>query len=122
MIRLQAQRFALLTLIACAFLTFQAWGQRPAAQPPKGTKMQGQIVRIQGPNQFVVRTADKREVIVHASDRTKFLLNERTVKFAELQERHNVTVLFDVVNEQNLASSVTIAEADEAAEVVEGTI
>src|SRR5262249_31388372 len=74
------RRFQLRRLVwAPAAVAFATLAAVALAQGPgelqKGTKMQGHIVRIQGPDQVVVRTVDKREVIVHTSPQTKFLLN-----------------------------------------------
>jgi len=108
--------------VGLATLTASTWAQRPAA-PPRGTRIQGHIVRVAGPNQFVVRTADKREVIPHANPKTKFLLHERPARFLDLRERDEIVAQFDEAEGQNLVSSVTINPADVPdAEVVEGTI
>jgi hypothetical protein len=64
----------------------------------------------------VVRTPEKREVIVHVHPQTKFLLNDRAARFADLREGVEVTTLYDVSDARNLASSVTIAP------MVEGTV
>src|SRR5262249_32479952 len=105
-----------------AAFTAPAWAQRPAA-PPKGTRVKGQVVRVQGPNQFVIRTADRKEVILLTDPRTRFLMNERVVRFTDLRERAEVDILFDEREGRNFASSVTIAAADEEpAEILEGTV
>jgi hypothetical protein len=104
-----------------------AFAQRRPAHVQKGTKIQGHVVRVQGTDRFVVRTADKREVILHVNPQTRFLLNERMARFEDLREGVPITAMFDVMDDRNLASSVIISpgEAVEevpAAEVVEGTI
>jgi len=113
---------AVAALVVAAFAAL-AWAQRPAAPPPKGTRIQGHVVRVQGPNQFVVRTADKREVILHTHPRTRFLLNERAVRFTDLREKAAVDILFDETEGRNVASSVTIAGDEEpGTEIVEGEV
>jgi len=113
---------AVAALVVAAFAA-SAWAQRPAAPPPKGTRIQGHVVRVQGPNQFVVRTADKREVILHTHPRTRFLLNERAVRFTDLREKAAVDILFDETEGRNVASSVTIAGDEEpGTEIVEGEV
>jgi hypothetical protein len=131
--RFQSQWFAGVVAVALASFTSLGCSQNPAGleqpqaeppkQPQKGTRMQGHVVRVQGPNQFVVRTADKREVILHVDERTKFLLNQRAARFTDIREKATVEVLFEEAENRNLASSVTITAAEEqTAEVVEGTI
>jgi hypothetical protein len=109
--------------VAFAAFTFAAWAQRPAAPAQKGTRIQGHVVRVQGSDRIVVRTADKREVILHTNPQTRFLLNERVARFADLREGVEINALFDVMGERNLASAVTIIPAaTPAADIVEGTI
>jgi hypothetical protein len=111
--------FAAVAVLACS--------QPPAeAQKPGGTRIKGHVVRVQGTDGFVVRTADKREVILHTHPKTKFLINEREARFADLREGVEIDALIEEEKERSLANSVTIipaAEAAEAAEeVVEGTV
>jgi len=97
------------------------WTQAQDKQGHKGGKMQGHIVRVQGSDRFVIRTADKREVILRTDTRTRFLLNERAIRFADLRPGAEVVILHDDLGD--LASTVTVLPAaTEDAEVVEGTI
>jgi hypothetical protein len=117
----------LVAAIVCVAFTVPALGQRRPAPAPKGTKIQGHIVRVQGTDRFVIRTADKREVILHVNPQTRFLLNERAARFEDLREGAEINAVFDVVEDRNLVSSVIITpggavEAVPAAEIVEGTV
>jgi hypothetical protein len=126
--RFQSQWLAWLAVaLAIAAFTASAWGQRPARETPKGTRIKGHIVRVQGPDRFVVRTADKREVILHTHPETRFLLNDRVVRFTDLREGAEIDAVFDVVEERNLVNSVTITSAEAieefpAPKIIEGTI
>jgi hypothetical protein len=99
---------------------------RPTAQ--KGTRIQGRIVRMQGPDRFVVRTTDKREVILHSNAQTKFLLNSRAARFSDLREGVDIDAIFDVNGDLNVVSSVIITPAGVVEQVppdvtvIEGTI
>src|SRR5207247_780462 len=73
-----------MTAVVLAALPALARTEPPAAQ--KGTKVHGQIVRVQSPDRFVIRTADKREVILQTNKQTSFLLNKRAARFADLRE------------------------------------
>jgi hypothetical protein len=115
------------TALAFAVFTAPAWTQRPPGQVRKGTRIKGNVVRVQGNNQFVVRTADNREVILFANPQTKFLLENRAARFTDLRTGVAIDALYDVTGDQNFASSVTITPAvvpgpGTEAEVVEGTI
>jgi len=121
--RVLSLRLAWALVLIVAGFTAPTWAKPPAAAPPKGTRIQGHVVRVQGPNQFVVRTSDNREVILHTHPKTTFLFNERTVRFTDLREKAPVVVLYDETEGRYLASSVTIDDAEEpATEVVEGEV
>jgi hypothetical protein len=117
-----------LAAVACAVFTMASSAQQRARQSQKGTRIHGHIVRVQGPNQFVVRTADKREVILHTNDQTRFLLNNRAVRFADLRDGAEINAVFDVVEDRNLTNSVIITSSGAVEQVpvdvteVEGTI
>jgi len=109
--------------VAAALALATLTAQCGAAQARKGTRIRGRVVRVRGSDQFVVRTADNREVILHANPRTKFLLENRAARFTDLREGVEIDALYDVAGEQNLTSAVTIVPAAGAVpEVVEGTI
>ena len=116
----QAQKAAVPALVTEADA---AEPQHAARQAPRGRRIQGRVVRLQGQDRVVVRTADKREVILHTNTQTKFLRNNRAVRFADVREGAEIDALFEVTGDQNLASSVTISSAEaQAADVVEGTV
>ena len=101
-----------------------ATGQRrpPMGHMPRGMPMHGRVVRVMGPNQFVVRTPDNREVIVNVNERTQFLMNQRAAHFRDLRARQAVDVLLNPMGRRNLAQSVTLANAERQVEMVRGTI
>src|SRR5207244_2973144 len=71
-----------------------------------------------------VRTTDKKEVILRTNPRTKFLIENRAARFTDLREGVEIDAVYDVAEEQNFTSSVTIGATAAPAEedVVEGTV
>jgi hypothetical protein len=112
-------------VVALSSFTALAFTQHRGVR--KATKIQGHIVRVQGPDQFVVRTTDKREVILHTNSQTRFLLNNRAVRFADLREGAEIAAEFEPMGERKFVGLVTITPAGAveevpAAELVEGTV
>jgi hypothetical protein len=99
---------AALAVLAFAVFTVPARAQRRGPPRPMGMGMHGQIIRIRAPNQFIMRTPDNRQMILHTDAQTRFLLNERAARFSDLRRRSNVAVRFNRVGGRNLARSVTI--------------
>jgi hypothetical protein len=126
--RLLAQWFiGLIAALAIVALPPVSFAQHHPVQAQKGASIRGQVVRVQGPDRFVVRTPDKKEVILHANDQTKFLHKDRVVRFNELREGIEINAVYDVIGDQNLVSSVTltpdeIVAEDQDAVTLEGTI
>src|SRR5262249_8523547 len=114
------------TVATCIAFGAVALAQPPAVQTQKGTTIRGRVVRVQGTDRFVVRTADC-EVILITNPQTKFLLNNRPARFTDLREGIEITTIYNVTGDQNIASSVTLAAAQEPpatqeATVLEGTV
>jgi hypothetical protein len=57
----------LVCAVVVLVVTGPAWTQRPPVPPPKGTRMQGQVVRIPGPNQCALsrEVGRGRPAVVH---------------------------------------------------------
>jgi hypothetical protein len=111
---------------AAAFLA-PIMAQAHAAQVRKTTVIRGHIVRLHGADRFVVRTPDRREVILHVNPQTRFLLNNRAARLEDLREGARIAADFDIVEDRHVARAVTINPAEvvepvPAETVVEGTI
>jgi hypothetical protein len=114
------------TVAVAAFLA-PIMAKAHAAQVQKATVVRGHIVRLHGPDRFVVRTPDRREVILHVNPQTRFLHNNRVARFEDLRVGAPIAADFDVVEDRHLARSVTINPAEvvepvPAEQAVEGTI
>ncbi len=117
-----------LAVVALASFLAPLLAQPPAVRPARGIHIRGRIVRVVGEDRFIVRTADNREVILHATPESRFIMKGRVVRFADLRPGVMVTTDYDVVRNRNVVSTVTLGpgEVTEAATpeepILEGTV
>jgi Cu/Ag efflux protein CusF len=84
-------------------------GALPPPVPTQGTPLRGTITQLQpGTNQFILRTVDGRTVPLFLGDRTVLRRGNQVIRFADLREGMEVRVLYDVVNQRNVISSLTV--------------
>jgi translation initiation factor IF-1 len=96
----------------CVVLAVPAYGQNAVT-------VRGRVVRMQAPDQFVVKTTDNKEVIFVANPQTKYVINEKAVKYTDLRVGADVSAVYTVQDNRNLVSAVTVGVA--AAQPAEGT-
>jgi len=91
-----------------------AQAPQPAPQPAPtqvGTTIQGQIIKMQAPDQFVVRTLDNKEYILYTNPQTRYLLNNKAAQYGDLRVGSNVTTVYGVRDNRNYVNTVTIGQA-----------
>lgn len=98
-----------------------------AAQGRKATRLQGRIVRVEGTDQFVVRTTDNKEFVLYADPQTEYLVNKKAARFADLRQGSDVVVYYDRVGKRHVVRSVaitprTVVEDAPAGTTVEGRV
>jgi len=59
--------------------------QVPAPQAANATAYQGEVIRLSGNNQVVIRTSDGKEIIVQTTPQTTYQLNEQPATYTQLQ-------------------------------------
>jgi len=96
------------TLVPATGTTTTTTEQVPAAgvpaQPAQGTVVQGEIARVIGQDQVVIRTADGKEVIVYVNPQTTYQLNpQQPGRFTDLRPGAPVAVDYNAVNQRNTA-------------------
>jgi hypothetical protein len=81
---------------------------QPATQPPQAaaTNVEGQVVRVVGSDQVVVKTNDGKEVTVYVTPQTTYTMNNQPWRFTELQPGVPINVYYDVRDRRNIASRV----------------
>jgi plastocyanin len=96
-------------------------GARPADLPPPGnpslrpldplpanaTTISGEIVRVVGQDQVILRTAAGQETTVYVNPQTTLQLDNRAAVFTDLRAGNNISVQYDVRDNRNLARQIT---------------
>jgi len=80
--------------------------QQQPVQPVQGTVVEGQVVRVVGQDQVVIRTADGREVVVYVQPQTTYQLTEQGGAFTDLRPGADVRVNYDVRDRRNFARGI----------------
>jgi hypothetical protein len=78
------------------------------AVSPEDTLLEGEIVRVIGTDQVVVRTPARKEVIVFVDPRTTFLLENRAARFTDLRVGHHVRARVHVRGGRHMARQIMV--------------
>jgi hypothetical protein len=112
-------------VLAAAFsltaFTAAALAQQPQREESKGVKVRGHVVALEK-GHFVLRNADNKELTLLVTDRTRFFLDKRTVRFADLHLDASIEATYDQINGQNSAYLVTILPKVAPGQFVEGEV
>src|SRR5690349_5069685 len=57
----------------------------PAGPAAGATNIRGRIVRVQGTDQFVVRTPENKEMTFYVNPDTRYMMNNQAAKFTDLR-------------------------------------
>lgn len=110
-----------MVMFAC-MLGWIALGQAAAqTKAVRDVTVRGKIVKLEGPDRFVVQTSDNREVILVANPQTRYVINGKSSRYADLQVGTEISAGYVVRDERNLVNSVTVGAATDAPPV-EGNI
>jgi len=109
---MRRNRFSWLVLglaLALATSTVMAQTQPQARRDAAhGTNLRGRVVRVDAANnQFMLRTTDGKEVAFYTTPEAIFRFNDRVVRFADLRDNMDVSVVYDTRDQRNYVSSVT---------------
>lgn len=78
----------------------------PAAPQADANVYQGEVVRLVGQDQVVIRTSDGREIIVYVSPQTTYRLNETPATFTQIQPGVPVRVDYELRNGRPYARGI----------------
>jgi len=102
--------FAILALGSFAGISFgQAVEPAPTAKP---LSMRARLVRIDGDNRYIVRTQDNKEITFVVAPGTRYVVNGKAVRLADLKPGADLTTTYTVLNNQQTASVVSVGDAD----------
>jgi len=76
------------------------------AVPVEGTVLEGEVVRVIGQDQVVVRTAGNKEVIVFVDPKTTYLFDNKPGQFVDLRPGAGITINYDVRDQKNFARRI----------------
>ena len=79
-----------------------------AALPAQDTLIEGEIVRVIGQDQVLVRTPERKEIVVFVNPQTTFLLENRAARFADLRVGAPVRVNVNVHEGRHTARHVVV--------------
>jgi len=74
----------------------------------EGTLVEGEIVRVIGEDQVLVRTAERKEVIVFVEPRTTYLLNDQPARFTDLRAGVTINAHVNVRDGRHTAHRVIV--------------
>jgi len=78
----------------------------PPATPAAGTTVEGTVVKVVGTdNQFILRTAEGRELTFYSAPEAVYRFEDRDARFADLREGVPITVTYDVRDKRNYVRS-----------------
>jgi len=88
--------------------------------PAQGLQIQGRIVRT-APDQFIVETRDNKQVTFYTNPQTRYLQNNKVVRYADLRVGANITAGYVTEGDRYIVNTVTLAPAQPGSPVqVEG--
>jgi len=90
-------------------------GQDPKTNPNPNqtttvTTLRGKVVRVEGQDRIVVKTSDNRDVILMANPTTRYVINGKTGRFADLRTGVDFRATYNLQNNQYIVSSIQAGE------------
>lgn len=83
----------------------------PRVQTPAGLTVRGKIVRMEAPDQFIVRTSDNKEVIFFTNPQTRYTIDGRAGRYADLRVGTAISTGYIVRDDRNWVNTVTVGAA-----------
>jgi translation initiation factor IF-1 len=83
----------------------------PGATPALGTTVQGKVVRVEGQDRVVLLTTDNKEVILVSNPTTRYLINGRAGRFADLRNGVNLRATYVVEGNRYVVNSFQVGDA-----------
>jgi len=74
------------------------------------TTLRGKVVRVEGQDRIVVKTSDNRDVILMANPNTRYVINGKTGRFADLRTGVDFRANYNLQNNQYIVSSIQAGE------------
>ena len=116
----------ILTIAVPAALAQQKKGQakgQTKAETKVDIRVRGKITKVEGTDRIVVRTQENKDVILVANPQTRFTINGKAGRFADLRVGNEIDVVYLVQDNVNVVNTVLVGDLEPAdATFVEGTV
>jgi hypothetical protein len=116
----------ILTIAVPAALAQQKKGQAKGqgkAETKVDIRVRGKITKVEGTDRIVVRTQDNKDVILVANPQTRFTINGKAGRFADLRVGNEIDVAYLVQDNVNVVNTVLVGDLEPVdATFVEGTV
>jgi len=80
----------------------------PPPPPAEGTVLEGEVVRVVGQDQVVLRAAGNKEVIVFVDPKTTYVLDNKPAQFVDVRPGARITVNYDLRDQKHFARRVVL--------------
>jgi len=107
LVKFSLKAFAVLALGSMANFGF-AQEPAPVAKP---LSVRARFVRVEGENRFIVRTQENKEITFFTAPGTRYVVNGKAVRLADLKPGADLTTTYIINNNQQMANVVTVGEA-----------
>lgn len=98
---------------------------KPPVKDVKKVKVRGKIVRMKGPDQYIVRTDDNKEVVFYTNRDTRYVLGDQAGRYSDLRVGAEVSTDYVEDGDRYVVHSVLVGRApepQEEGELVEGSV
>lgn len=85
-----------------------------------GTTLRGKIVRVEGTDRYVVRTNENKEVIFYTSPQSRYIINGKAGRYADLRVGAEVNSAYTLRDDRHVVNVVTVG-AVETPRVINGS-
>jgi len=83
----------------------------PGATPAIGTSVQGKVVRVEGQDRVILQTTDNKEIILISNPTTRYVINGKTGRFADLRTGVNLRANYVVDGNRYVVNSFQVGDA-----------
>jgi len=110
--------------VACSFLAAVSFAQtlpppKQGTSAPTQTTIRGTIVKVEGPDRFIVRTPEKKDVVLYAQPQTRYMMGDKAGRFADLRVGAEINAGYVLRGDRYLVDSVTVGKVPGTATAVE---
>jgi hypothetical protein len=83
--------------------------------PPAATSLRGKVVRVEGQDRIVVQTNDNKEVILYSTPTTRYVIDGKTARFADIRTGVNLNAAYNIQGDRYMVGSIQVGDATESA-------